>query len=183
VDWLANFHAQFLGVQPEGLWEIGTYWHLGTRPDEWQVMKDSRLKRNAQAIDQALNNAQFKTIVHGDAKVANFCFANSAVAAVDFQYVGGGVGVKDLAYFMGSCLDEEECALYEEEILKHYFACLLKAVGLSNKDKQELEKEWRKLYVFAWADFNRFLLGWLPTHQKLHGFALAKNEPCLSLLD
>jgi len=32
------------------------------------------------------------------------------VALVDFQYVGGGVGVKGVAYFVGSCLLPRECA-------------------------------------------------------------------------
>ena len=45
--------------------------------------------------------------VHGDAKVDNFCVGTGAVAAVDFQYVGGGVGVQDVVYLLASCLDAE----------------------------------------------------------------------------
>ena len=40
LHWLANFHAIFLGQEPIGLWPIGTYWHLQTRPDEWRDMKE-----------------------------------------------------------------------------------------------------------------------------------------------
>ena len=48
--------------------------------------------------------------MHGDAKLANFLFTSdhSQVAGVDFQYVGGGCGMKDVAYLL-SCLDEDAC--------------------------------------------------------------------------
>ena len=32
LEWLGRFHAKFLGVAPDGLWPVGTYWHLDTRP-------------------------------------------------------------------------------------------------------------------------------------------------------
>ena len=107
--------------------------------------------------------------------MANFCFSKNGenVAVVDFQYVGGGCGMKDLIYFMGSCLDENECALYEQEILWYYFSNLKKAVKKNENpiDFDALEKEWRNMCKFAWADFSRFLLGWMPEHQKLHGYS------------
>ena len=80
----------FLGAEPQGLWPVGTFWHLATRPDELEEMDDLKLKQAAPIIDSKLNNCQFKTIVHGDAKPANFCFGQktNSVAAVDFQYVG-----------------------------------------------------------------------------------------------
>ena len=119
LKWLAHFHANFLGKIPEGLWEEGTYWHLSTRPDELNALKDKELKYAAKAIDQKLKNSTFMTFVHGDAKLANFCFSKDSkkVAAVDFQYVGGGCGMKDVAYFIGSCLNEDECEEHEEELL------------------------------------------------------------------
>ena len=98
LDWLATFHATFLGVAPEGLWESGTYWHLATRSEELAALDDLRLKEAAPVIDQRLSAARFQTLVHGDAKLANFCFSeeDDGVAAVDFQYVGGGCGMKDV---------------------------------------------------------------------------------------
>jgi hypothetical protein len=170
LRWLARFHGTFLGVVPIDLWQIGTYWHLDTRPDEYEIMKDGWLKDHARSIDEKLNNARFKTIVHGDAKVANFCFSEKDVAAVDFQYVGGGCGMKDVAYFISSCLAAEEATQYEAELLDTYFEEL--ASHASTSEFEALEEEWRELYPFAWADFVRFLLGWAPDHYKLNEYSL-----------
>ena len=86
LAWLAQFHASYLGKVPNGLWESGTYWHLGTRPQELAVLEDQRLREAAPLIDEKLNACKYKTFVHGDAKLANFCFApDGQVAGVDFQ--------------------------------------------------------------------------------------------------
>ncbi len=174
LSWLANFHARFLNQTPEGLWPVGTYWQLETRPDEYQVMADDEIKRCAVALDRLLNSCKYKTLVHGDAKVANFCFdkTNNRVAAVDFQYVGGGCGIKDVAYFFGSCFDEDNCERNIPALLDYYFIELAQA--LRGVDFNSLEKEWRKLFAPAWTDFYRFLLGWMPpqskTHAKIHRY-------------
>lgn len=170
LRWLAWFHATFLNASPEKLWPVGTYWHLETRPDELAAMNDDALRRAASRIDAVLNEATFKTFVHGDAKVANFCFAGKGqgVAAVDFQYVGGGCGMKDVAYFLGSCLHEDECERLEEQLLTTYFSFLHEAVGALSVDVNfgALKTEWRELYHIAWVDFHRFIKGW--THENWH---------------
>lgn len=169
IEWLAQFHAGFLNHLTDGLWDIGTYWHLDTRPDELARLEDQTLQTAAHEIDQLLNNCQYKTIVHGDAKVANFCFSEEgAVAGVDFQYVGGGCGMKDLVYFVGSCLPESECEMREEEVKAFYFDALAKAMG---KRDIALENEWKPMYRIAWADFHRFLKGWSPDHWKLNDYS------------
>jgi len=169
LGWLAKFHASYMDKKPDGLWEVGTYWHLETRPQELAVLEDQRLKEAAPLIDSLLNNCTYKTFIHGDAKLANFCFANNGqVAAVDFQYVGGGCGMKDVAYFIGSCLDERECERLEDQILNTYFSCLQHELGEKN---EALEKEWRSLYRVAWADFHRFLKGWSPGHWKINSYS------------
>lgn len=175
LRWLANFHAAFMGKEPAGLWAVGTYWHLDTRPDELEVLDDAALKAAAERIDQRLNIARYQTFVHGDAKLANFCFSENGeqVAAVDFQYVGGGCGMKDVAYFIGSCLYEEDCERYETELLDYYFARLGEALEQrdSGVDPDELEQEWRALYPVAWSDFHRFMKGWSPGHWKVHSYS------------
>ncbi|MEM1123996.1 MAG: phosphotransferase, partial [Bacteroidota bacterium] len=123
LSWLAKFHASYLGKIPKGLWKTGTYWHLATRPQELAILEDQALKEAASLIDKKLNACTHQTFVHGDAKLANFCFAkNGKIAGVDFQYVGGGCGMKDVAYFIGSCLHEADCERLEHQILDTYFA-------------------------------------------------------------
>jgi len=175
LGWLANFHATFLNVKPEGLWKTGTYWHLETRPEELEAMDDRPLKEAAKNIDEALKDSPFQTLVHGDAKLANFCFSEDGkkVAAVDFQYVGGGCGMKDVAYFIGSCMSENDCERYENKILDYYFEKLRAAIESKNieVDTEALEKNWRELYHVAWADFHRFLKGWHPGHWKINSYS------------
>ena len=177
LDWMANFHAVFLGSATDGLWECGTYWHLGTHPDELAALADKALQAAALPIDKALRQCRFQTLVHGDAKLANFCFTADSmhprVAAVDFQYVGRGCGMKDVAYFIGSCLQEAECEAQEGRLLDHYFAQLKRRVVALHHaiDVDALEQEWRALFDVAWADFHRFLKGWSPGHWKINSYS------------
>lgn len=186
LSWLAHFHTTFMGIPPKGLWPTGTYWHLDTRPDELEALEDGPLKEAAPAIDHRLANSPFQTLVHGDAKLANFCFTPDGrhAAAVDFQYVGGGCGMKDLAYFISSCLDEDECERLAPELLDRYFALL--RIGLqrtgSTVDADALEEDWRNLYPVAWADFTRFLQGWSPGHWKLHRYSERLLRQVLEML-
>ena len=84
----------FLTPPPELSGREGTYWYLATRPDEFDAI-DARewggLKEEAagMAADlQALAAGPHGTLVHGDAKAANFAFTKdgTACAAFDFQY-------------------------------------------------------------------------------------------------
>jgi hypothetical protein len=160
--WLAAFHATFLGVAPASLWSVGTYWHLATRPDELEALDIPSLREHAARFDERLSSARFQTLVHGDAKLDNFQVnAAGAAAAVDFQYVGGGAGIKDVAYLL-SCLSPSECERSAAGHLDTYFGALHDALVASRPDVDAgaLEREWRALYPVAWADFSRFLHGW-----------------------
>jgi len=170
LSWLAEFHATFLGQAPDGLWAEGTYWHLDTRPDEWAALPEGALKDAAEDLAARLRETRYTTLVHGDAKLANFCFGEPGrVAAVDFQYVGGGCGMKDVAYFISSCVGEDEAEAVVPGMLDHYFAVLRGAV--QGVDADALEQSWRALYPVAWTDFYRFLLGWSPGHRKIHSYS------------
>ncbi len=188
LSWLANFHASFLGAVPIKLWETGTYWHLATRPDELEALSDTTLKNAAPLLDQALKDSP-QTIVHGDAKLANFCFGENGntVSAVDFQYTGAGCGMKDLAYFVGSCLDESACEQNEKWILDFYFIELRSALNKTqakNKDEMDhIENSWRDLYPVAWADFHRFLKGWSPGHWKINSYSERMCRKAIELVE
>lgn len=212
LTWLAEFHSCFVNSRPYFqannimLWDIGTYWHFKTRQDEYLAMAPSPLKDSAASIDSTLNNAKFQTLLHGDAKVANFCFTPDyqSCAAVDFQYVGFGVGVKDVAYFLGSALSEDDQKQYSEYCLEIYFNALEKALhqqysphsiasGSASKtvstaplEKAEIPlliNEWRKLYPIACADFHRFLAGWSPRHWKIDEALRQQTSIALSMLE
>jgi hypothetical protein len=167
LRWLAAFHARFLGQPPTGLWATGTYWHLATRPDELAAIDDDELRAAAPILDRALEGCPFRTLVHGDAKEANFCFSpdGEAVAAVDFQYVGGGCGMKDLAYLLHGRSDEPEDGVPTRH-LDTYFAHLRAALKDRDPaiDAGAVEASWRALYPVAAADFHRFLAGWAGEH-------------------
>lgn len=201
LRWLAHFHATFIHCSPSDcahpLWPTGSYWHLATRQSEWAALKDQEqdlskaLYCAAADIDSSLSNCQYQTLIHGDAKLANFCFSEDAntVAGVDFQYVGGGCGIKDVALFISSCLSSEQCEQHEQDLLDHYFDCLRAAliakgsdVDAREIDAEEVEREWRALYPLAWADFVRFLMGWSPGHWKIHSYSKALTRAALEAL-
>ncbi len=175
LKWLAHFHGLFMGKEPTGLWPTGTYWHLATRPDELQVLSDLPLKHAAPLIDAKLSQSPYLTFVHGDAKLANFCFSRDGrqVAAVDFQYIGGGCGMKDVAYCIGSCLYEDDCETYADELLDSYFSGLKGALAQYNSpfNPTAIEENWRTLYPLAWTDFHRFMKGWSPGHWKINSYS------------
>jgi len=175
LAWLAHFHATFMGRSPDDLWPLGTYWHLATRPDELNALNDVALKKAATLIDKKLSDCTYQSIVHGDAKLADFCFSQSGerVAAVDFQYVGGGCGMKDVAYFIGSCLNEQQCQQQETALLDYYFQVLKESLAVQHTqiDAEAVEQEWRSLFPVAWTDFHRFIKGWSPDHWKINSYS------------
>ena len=173
LNWLAQFHATFMGETPSGLWETGSYWHLDTRPDELEALEDIELKHAAGGIDALLRAGRFQTFIHGDAKLANFCFSadGTQVAAVDFQYVGGGCGMKDVAYFIGSCLYEEACERHEDG----FAGCLF----------QRAERRARKSRPGCRPAGDRAGMAWLvsccldglsPFHERLESGALEDSQ-------
>lgn len=164
IAWLARFHAAFLGQAPEGLWKEGSYWHLATRPDELASMPKGALRDAAAGIDRRLSRARFRTIVHGDAKPDNFCLGGRGrIAAVDFQYVGGGCGMRDLAYLLDCVHDDAFGGSETRRAVDAYFGVFRESLPATFASRSgEIEAEWRALLPVAWLDFQRFLQGWSP---------------------
>lgn len=181
---------------PQGLWPIGCYWHLATREQEFNRMQDGSLKQAAHRLNAKLNHCRYTTLVHGDAKLANFCFNHQTtqVAGVDFQYIGAGSGIRDLAYFLGSAFSTEQLNAHYYTLVDYYFDQLNLALQqryaqdinfqqiFSQAQCTAVETEWRALLATAWADFQRFLLGWAPEHWKNNEFAQAMTEKALNEL-
>jgi hypothetical protein len=175
LRWLAGFHAYWLNENPAGLWKEGTYWHLETRPDELKALKDPALKKAASAIDQKLKQTVYRTILHGDAKPENFCFSKDGqtASAVDYQYTGGGCGMKDLVYLVDCSLNESQAKRRENEILDRYFRHFSEFLSICHPEIRgiDVENDWRPLYRTAWADFQRFLRGWSPGYAVRGGYS------------
>lgn len=181
LRWLARFHGVFLGVAPDGLWKEGTYWHLATRPDELAAMPRGPLRDAAPELDRRLAGARFRTIVHGDAKPDNFCLGSRGeVAMVDFQYVGGGCGMRDVAYLLDCVHDEDFGGSSPRDALEVYFRELRASLTPAFAPcADEIEADWRALLPVAWLDFQRFLQGWSPAYARPSARAKRRIEELL----
>lgn len=189
LRWLARFHAVWWGcrgenesdnknndddypILPKELADReGTFWHLDTRPEEWAAIPGdgggflSNLKREAKGIADELKAEakEFSTLNHGDAKAANFCWSSSptSAAAYDFQYVGRGVGARDVAYLLSSA--GSSCDEQLESSLDFYFGRLQEDLRSLGKIS-EAEKYTREILMYHFrlstADFVRFMAGW-----------------------
>lgn len=154
ISSLANFHMELLNVE-NNFWEHGGYWHLETRPYELKQMSNKALQSKAYQLNDQLKNAKYKTIIHGDCKLANILLNKDQVAFVDFQYVGSGAGVKDLVTLFASL--PEDFLEDQDDFIDYYF----KSMQPHQNYSTDLDEEWRSLYPIAWADYLRFLDGWV----------------------
>ncbi|TMP31763.1 kinase [Pseudoalteromonas rubra] len=185
MTWLARFHAIGLVSSPSrGTYGRGNYWHLSTRPDEYERMMSGLLKSSANQIDQRLLDCPYQTLIHGDAKLANFAFSRNQALGYDFQHIGEGIGVADVMLLLSSLYCGRDLELHAEQYLDVYFEQLSEALAEHWPKEQflDLEKCWRHLWTFVWADFHRFLLGWKPDHEKLTSYMLHQTELCLEQL-
>ena len=68
-------------------------------------------------------------------------------------------------------MSEEQCEELVPIYLGYYFKKLLVKLDKSRFYAANIESEWRLLFPFAWADFHRFLKGWIPSHWKINDYS------------
>lgn len=126
LDWIAKFHAfnweQSNVWESYDIWPEGCYWRLDTRLQEYNSIgkKWKRIKTIAHPIANLLrdgmnlnNPRQYRTIIHGDYKIANILFESTTnnrlsfnnCASYDYQYTGIGYGARDLVMLIVSSID------------------------------------------------------------------------------
>jgi hypothetical protein len=68
-------------------------------------------------------------LLHGDYRLDNLMFGPQGVVAVDWQTVGHGPPVSDVAYFCGASLLTDDRRAHEEELVREYHALLEERTG------------------------------------------------------
>lgn len=158
----------------KGLWRQGGYHYLATRIHELASIhphhsKWATLGLHAQSdlptsVDWCLHNPPDRTrlsLIHGDVKAANMAFSRDAtkMAMYDFQYVGIGLGVQDLAKFLTTSISAHHLnsANGEERLLKIYHQYLIQQLpDGADYPFDVLCDDWQ----LALVDWVRFLAGW-----------------------
>ncbi|OQR92685.1 hypothetical protein THRCLA_08627 [Thraustotheca clavata] len=170
LDWLANFHASYWNYSNDdhGVGTDGGYWYLATRQEELEAMGNdnlsNKLRTNAKMIDARTRDPQFETLLHGDAKSANMLWKKSGneitCAWVDFQYVGQGLGARDLAYML--CSSTNRSALKNlDQILHRYFTTFDQTmVKLGRSDHGYTLEKLKEHFEWCLLDYVRFMAGW-----------------------
>ncbi|BFZ60632.1 hypothetical protein YB2330_001672 [Saitoella coloradoensis] len=193
LRWLAMFHAQFWGWEgplrtppreekkrrgKAGVWEQGGYWYLDTRLTEFDDTPDSRVKRAGRWVDKKLKSEgegegerRYMTLIHGDPKAANIVFKRGGVeecAIYDFQYVGRGVGMRDVVYFLATSVSARLLMTREGEadLLDFYYGELVKGLRLEGRGRGRgvgegyTREVMQEHFGLCMVDWMRFMEGW-----------------------
>ena len=156
-------------------------------PRKWLATRPARA---APAIHARLCEAKLShgTLLHGDWKAANLFFGvDASVAAVDFQFAGGGVGAQDVAYFLFPDFRRDIVGEREQELLDAYFDAFSEALAArvdAGSYKSYSRELFGKHYELARLDFFRHMLGkgWVPTTDA-DARAIGALEATLSAID
>ena len=91
-------------------------------------------------------------------------------------------GSQIIVSFMNGWQDNEHG--YEKEYLNYYFKELESAVKQLGAvvEFKYLKMEWESMYAIAWTDFTRFLLGWMPIHEKINTYSRKLAERTMKII-
>jgi len=129
-------------------------------PSSWSVFTDRYVDRLGPEVVEAGESligaldaflapppAEHVTVVHGDYRLDNLLFGYGAgaapVAVVDWQTVGLGLAMTDVAYFIGAGLLPDVRRAYEGDLVQRYHAAVI-AAGVDGYD-------WAR----CWNDYRR----------------------------
>ncbi|KAG9246795.1 kinase-like domain-containing protein [Calycina marina] len=179
------------GALKKSVWLNGGYTYLETRCKEYRDLVNDEDSEWCEVLCATVGNslsiaervakvlaprsegigisAEFETLVHGDVKSENLFTTRSGAGAVfyDFQYVGLGLGICDLAKFFTCSVplwmlvddqyvpDELEMRVGEERLLRIYQQILQEYSG-KKYPWEELIKHWETALV----DWLRFQASW-----------------------
>ena len=123
-------------ARPRKLWENGGYTYLATRMSEYQGLRDDEDSEWSTVLCQAVNGRRplaedvafsltpfgraCETYIHGDVKSENLFTTQDGTKAAffDFQYVGLGLGVCDLAKLF-TCSVPLEMLVDDPDLIPH----------------------------------------------------------------
>lgn len=102
------------------------------------------LKTVADSIaDWVVAAGEHSSLIHGDYRLDNLMFApDGEVVALDWQTAGVGPALRDVAYFLGTCLDVEQRRQHEERLVADYHAGLLRS-GVQDYDFELCWEDYR----------------------------------------
>jgi len=171
LSWLAKFHAVHWRAAdpPQGLWNEGSFWQLGTRQDELDDLEEEWVqcgldRRRAKEIHELITKTRFRTVIHGDAKAANFFFfagqgdAPLEIGGYDFQYCGMATPLRDVAYLLCCSIQGHLIHENEEDLLSHYYTELTKALRPEDAEEYTM-RELQEMYNLCVVDLARFMSG------------------------
>lgn len=179
------------GESGKGVWLNGGYTYLATRRTEYDSLKNDDYSEWSDALCKEFGNTglsvaetvalflkpcgrKMESLIHGDVKSENLFTTTSGeeVAFCDFQYVGVGLGVCDLAKlftcsvpmdmllpnigFDNAVPEKLPMRKYEQRILEKYYNQLVAGQGEDFYPWDEFVRHWETALV----DWCRFQASW-----------------------
>lgn len=147
TPWLAPTHSRPFFAQAAAS-TTAFLERFGDRLEQRHVEVFQRLLPQASEWAESWNGPL--TVSHGDFRWDNVLFSHddSNLVVVDWQAARLGPPLLDVAFFLGSCLREEERLNHEQALLEHYLSAL-KASGVSDYTSAECWRDYRRNSIYG----------------------------------